>query len=203
MIQSWLSRYGRRRRLVAATLAAIAVISAYIATRPSPPPTTVLVATRDLPPGPLTPSDLRPVPLNHPPDGAVRTTTAAAGRYLTSPMRRGEPLTDARLLDSYRLPPGMVATPVRISDPAAARLLSPGSRINVLAAWEEAHPARTIAEDVSVITAAAQRQADENSSNSNGTLIVLATTSTQAAELAAAQAHARLSITIIADSGSP
>jgi Flp pilus assembly protein CpaB len=92
----------------------------------------------------------------------------------------------------------MVATPVRISDPAAARLLSPGSRINVLAAWEEAHPARTIAEDVSVITAANRQQTDDDSTN-HGTLIVLATTSTQAAELAAAQAHARLSITIIAD----
>ncbi|MDP4507593.1 Flp pilus assembly protein CpaB [Nonomuraea turcica] len=191
MIQSWLNRYGRRRRLAAATLAAIAVLSAYLATRPSPP-TTVLVATRDLLPGPLTPSDLHPVPINHVPDGAVRTTTAAAGRYLTSPMRRGEPLTDARLLDSYRLSPGMVATPVRISDPEAAKLLSPGSRINVLAAREDTHPARTIAEDVRVITAA-DRQEDE----SHGALVVLATTPTQAAELAAAQASARLSITII------
>jgi Flp pilus assembly protein CpaB len=107
-------------------------------------------------------------------------------------MRRGEPLTDARLLDSYRLSPGMVATPVRISDAEAAKLLSPGSRINVLAAWEDTHPARTIAEDVRVITTA-DRQEDDN----HGALVVLATTPTQAAELAAAQASARLSITII------
>ncbi|TMR03419.1 Flp pilus assembly protein CpaB, partial [Nonomuraea turkmeniaca] len=134
-----------------------------------------------------------PVPLSHPPDGAIRTTTAAAGRYLTSPMRRGEPLTDARLLHSYRLPPGMVATPVRISDPEAAKLISPGSRINILAAWEDTHPARTIAEDVTVITLPTGQE-----ENRNGTLAVLATTTTQAAELAAAQASAPLSITILA-----
>jgi Flp pilus assembly protein CpaB len=193
MIQSWLSRYGRRRRLIAAALAALAVIAAYLATRPAAPPTTVLVATRDLAAGPLTSSDLHPIPLNHPPDGAVRTTAAAAGRYLTSPMRRGEPLTDARLLHSYRLPPGMVATPVRISDPEAAGLLSPGSAINILAAWEESQPARTIAEEVTVITIPSPAT---DRSDSHGKLVVLATTPTQAAQLAAAQAHARLSITI-------
>ncbi|WP_223168025.1 Flp pilus assembly protein CpaB [Nonomuraea sp. SYSU D8015] len=194
MIQSWLTRYGRRRRLIAAALAALAVISAYFATRPASPPATVLVATRDLPPGPLTPSDLHPTPLNHPPDGAVRTTTAAAGRYLTSPMRRGEPLTDARLLHSYRLPPGMVATPVRISDPEAARLLHPGSTITVLAAGEDnPNAARTVAEEVTVITLP---QPATPHADTHGTLIVLATTPTQATELAAAQASARLSITI-------
>lgn len=197
MIQSWLSRYARRRRLVAAALAAAAVLSAYLATRPAPP-TTVLVATRDLPPGPLTPADLHPTPLNHPPDGAVRTTSAAAGRYLTSPMRRGEPLTDARLLHTYRLPPGMVATPVRVSDPEAAHLISPGSVIDVLAAWEDSHAARAIAEDVMVITIPKPSSAR---AETHSRLIVLATTTTQAAELAAAQASARLSITIDVNPG--
>lgn len=193
MIQSWLTRYGRRRRLIAAALAAIAVISAYFATRPAAPPTTVLVATRDLPVGPLTAADLHPTPLNHPPDGAIRTTTAATGRYLTSPMRRGEPLTDVRLLHSYRLPPGMVATPVRISDPEAAKLITPGSPINVLAAWEGSQGAHTIAEDVTVITLPKPTTAG---ADNHGTLVVLATTPTQASELAAAQAAARLSITL-------
>ncbi|MBF8194574.1 flagellar biosynthesis protein FlgA, partial [Nonomuraea sp. K274] len=140
--------------------------------------------------GPLRPADLRPMPLDHPPDGAVRTT--AAGRFLTSPMRRGEPLTDARLLHSFPLPPGMVATPVRISDPAAARLLAAGSTIDVLAAWEEGTPARTIAEDTRVVTIPPAKPSDED----HGTLVVLATTTTQAAELAAAQTGGHLSITI-------
>ncbi|MFI7125891.1 RcpC/CpaB family pilus assembly protein [Nonomuraea sp. NPDC050153] len=190
MIRAWLIRYGRRRRLVAAALAALAVMSAFIATRPEPSPT-VLVAARDLSPGPLGPGDLTPAALNRPPAGAVRA--AAAGQILASPMRKGEPLTDVRLLHSYRLPPGMVATPVRIADAAAASLLAPGATITVLAAGEEPLPARAVAEDVRVITIL---QSSKTTSQTHGALVVLTTTPTQAAELASAQTTGHLSITI-------
>ena len=80
------------RRLTAAIQAA----------RPAGAPP-VLVAARDLSPGVLRPGDLRTVPMPDPPDGALRT--GATGRVLAAPMRRGEPLTDARLLDQLRLPP--------------------------------------------------------------------------------------------------
>ncbi|MEV4577086.1 RcpC/CpaB family pilus assembly protein [Nonomuraea jabiensis] len=190
MIRAWLTRYGRRRRLVAAALAALAVMSAFIATRPEPAPT-ILVAARDLSPGLLGPGDLTPAALNHPPTGAVRA--AAAGQILASPMRKGEPLTDVRLLHSYRLPPGMVATPVRIADAATASLLTPGATITVLAAGEETHPARAVAEDVRIITIP---RTPKTTSETHGALIVLATTPTQAAELASAQTTGHLSITI-------
>ncbi|MFC7102230.1 hypothetical protein ACFQQB_18315 [Nonomuraea rubra] len=126
MIQSWLSRHGRRRRLVAAALAAVSVIAAFVATRPTGFAPTVLVASRDLSPGPLNPADFHPAALAPPPAGAVRTIPA--GQTLATPMRKGEPLTDVRLLASYRLPPGLVATPVRIADAAAAALISPAPR---------------------------------------------------------------------------
>ncbi|MFF4625033.1 RcpC/CpaB family pilus assembly protein [Nonomuraea jabiensis] len=193
MTRAWLIRYGRRRRLVAAALAALAVMSAFIATRPEPAPT-VLVAARDLSPGLLGPGDLTPAALNHPPTGAVRA--AAAGQILASPMRKGEPLTDVRLLRSYRLPPGMVATPVRIADAATASLLTPGATITVLAAGEETRPARAVAEDVQIITIP---QTPKTTSETHGALIVLATTPTQAAELASAQTTGHLSITIKAN----
>ncbi|KAB8186989.1 flagellar biosynthesis protein FlgA [Nonomuraea phyllanthi] len=163
---------------------------AFVATRPAPSPT-VLVATRDLAPGPLAPGDLAPAALNHPPAGAVRTP--AAGQVLASPMRKGEALTDVRLVRSFRLPPGMVATPVRIADAAAVRLLSPGATITVLAAGEEGQPARAVAEEVRVITIP---PADQASGAAHGALVVLATTTTQAAELASAQTAGHLSITI-------
>ncbi|TMR39687.1 flagellar biosynthesis protein FlgA [Nonomuraea zeae] len=182
-------RYGRRRRLIAAALAAIAVAAAFVATRPAPG-STVLVAARDLSPGPLRPDDLHPTPLHHPPAGAIRA--AAAGRVLAAPMRKGEPLTDVRLLDSFRLPPGLIATPVRIADAATAGLISPGSTITVLAAWDDGQPARSIAEGVRVITIP---PATEHTS-AHGALVVLATTASQATELAAAQAGGHLSITI-------
>lgn len=174
-----------KRRLLAALVAGTAVLSAFLALRPAAG-TPVLVATRDLSPGPLRPGDLRLVPLNDPPDGALHS--GAEGRVLAAAMRRGEPLTDVRLIDSVRLPPGTVATPVRIADPDAARLLSPGSTIGVLATWE-GQTAQLIADDVPVLSI-------PESKDDHGALIVLTTTPTQAGQLAAAQAGGRLSITI-------
>jgi Flp pilus assembly protein CpaB len=114
-------------------------------------------------------------------------------------MRKGEPLTDVRLLHSFRLPPGMVAAPVRIADAAAVELISPGSTIGVLASWQEGRPARQIASALTVLTIPANTK---DSGHDHGALIVLATTPTQAAELAAAQAGGRLSI-IINPGGGP
>ncbi|RSN08350.1 flagellar biosynthesis protein FlgA [Nonomuraea sp. WAC 01424] len=186
---AWLRPRARRRRLIAAALAALGVLSAFVAIRPAADPE-VLVAARDLTPGPLRPGDLRPVPLAHPPDGAVRSY--AAGRYLAGPMRRGEPLTDARLLHSLTLPPGTVAAPVRIADPDAVTLISPGATIGVLAAWEGGQPARLIADDIRVLTV--PRPADDT--RTSGALVVLAATPDQAAQLAGAQLSGRLSITL-------
>ncbi|MET8864126.1 flagellar biosynthesis protein FlgA [Nonomuraea sp. NPDC004580] len=191
MIGAWLSRYGRRRRLIAAALAAVSVVTAYLATRPAPAAPTVLVAVRDLRPGPLSSADFRPAALDPPPAGAVRTL--GQGQTLATPMRRGEPLTDVRLLSTYPLPPGLVATPVRIADPATASLLAPGSTITVLAAHDQAAPAREIVTDTTVITIPKPAR---SSASQEGALLVLATTPSQATELATAQAHARLSITL-------
>nr|WP_113705659.1 SAF domain-containing protein [Nonomuraea lactucae] len=181
-------RLGRRRplRALAAALAGLAVFLGYLALRPTPGPP-VLVATHDLSPGVLHAGDLRAVSLNHPPDGAIRS--GAVGRVLASPMRRGEPLTDARLLDSQKLPAGTVATPIRIADADVAALISPGSTIGVLVAWE-GQPAQLIADHVTVITV--PRTTDHD----HGALIVLAATPAQAGRLAAAQASGHLSITI-------
>ncbi|MEV0150381.1 MULTISPECIES: SAF domain-containing protein [unclassified Nonomuraea] len=153
--------------------------------RPDPAPT-VLVAARDLAPGVLRPGDVRAVSLTPAPDGALRT--GAVGRVLAGPMRRGEPFTDARLLHSLHLPAGTVATPVRIADADVASLLSPGSTIAVLAAWE-GQSAQLVADDVTVVTI--PKATDEHDA-----LLVLATTPDQAGRLAAAQASGRLSITI-------
>ncbi|MGW0072967.1 flagellar biosynthesis protein FlgA, partial [Streptosporangium sandarakinum] len=88
--------------------------------------------------------------------------------------------------------PGTVATPVRVADSEAARLLSPGDVVNVLAAsatWEGAVPARVVAEGVTVLAGLGDR-------SDHGALVVLATTAEQAVRLASAQAGGHLSITI-------
>jgi Flp pilus assembly protein CpaB len=173
----------RARRPLAALFAAAATGLALLALRPPSPETVrVLAAARDLPAGAtLRARDLRHVAL--PPDavpsGALRENVT--GRTLAGPMRRGEPLTDARLVTGGLLRgygPGTVATPIRIADAGVARLLRPGDRIDVLATPSHGAPfSRTVVSSVPVV--AVPRTASDQ-----GALVVLATDRTQAAALA-------------------
>jgi Flp pilus assembly protein CpaB len=133
--------FARRRRLVAAVLAGLAVLSAVAAVRPpAPPSVVVLAAAHDLAPGTaLALADLRPVPLPAAavPAGALRPGAEVLGRLVAGPVRRGEPLTDVRLVGPALLAalgPGTVAVPVRFADAGAVALLRPGDRVDVLAA---------------------------------------------------------------------
>ncbi|MEU4835668.1 RcpC/CpaB family pilus assembly protein [Streptosporangium sp. NPDC023615] len=194
--------FDRRHRLIATVVAALAMGCALLALSPDTASVTVLVTAKDLPGGVLTSSDLTPAALRPDtvPDGALRPGTPFAGRILAGPARRGEPLTDVRLLGPGLLAahgPGTVATPVRVADPETARLLSPGDVVDVLAAastWDGAVPARTVAEDVTVL--ATPGNGSGGSGGDADALVVLATTSQQATELASAQAGGRLSVTI-------
>ncbi|MEO3826662.1 SAF domain-containing protein [Actinomadura sp. B10D3] len=201
-------RSARLRRPLAALFAAAAAGLALVALRPGPPPSVrVLGAARDLPAGrALTASDLRPIAL--PPDavpaGALRS--GGAGRVLAGPMREGEPLTDARVVGDGLLRgqgPGTVATPVRMADAGAVRLLRPGDRIDVLAvppgsaqpdgpppdAW--GREARVVVSGVPVV--AVPRPRDRG--GQEGALVVLATDKAQAVALAGAGAPLALTIT--------
>ncbi|MFF5213348.1 Flp pilus assembly protein CpaB [Streptosporangium sp. NPDC000396] len=188
---------GRRHRLIATAVAALAMACAVIGLRPNAASVTVLAAARDLPSGTLDAADLKTVALRPDtvPDGALKPGTPINGRILAGPIRRGEPLTDVRLLGPSLLAAhgaGTVATPVRVADPETARLLSPGDLVDVLAApstWDGSAPARIVAEDVTVL-------ASPDDKSDQGALVVLATTSDQAIQLASAQAGGRLSITI-------
>ncbi|MEV7970035.1 RcpC/CpaB family pilus assembly protein [Sphaerisporangium sp. NPDC088356] len=190
---------------MAVVLAAMAAGSVGLAMRPVPA-TEVLAAARDLRPGTLAAPDLTVVriPEAAVPDGALRPGAPVAGRVLAAPARRGEPLTDLRLLgpalvDAYG--PGMVATPVRITDAGAARLLRVGDVIDVIAAaaqWDEARldpRTATVAQAVTVI-ALPRATASADSMTESGALVVLATTLEQAARLTQAGTGSRLSITI-------
>jgi pilus assembly protein CpaB len=132
------------RRLLAAGLAAGSVAAGLTVLAPEPPPTVqVLAAARDLAGGaPLQAGDLDPVALPPAavPDGALTDASTVVGRILAGPVRRGEPLTDLRLLGRELLEaaaPGsepLVATPVRIADAGIVALLRPGDLVDVLAA---------------------------------------------------------------------
>lgn len=107
---------------------------------PGPAGVALVVAAHDLAAGTsLVAADVRSVtvPPQLVPLGAVRLPTAVLGRVVAGPMRRGEPLTDARVLG-----PGLVAglqagesvaVPVRLADAQAAELLRAGDRVDLLA----------------------------------------------------------------------
>jgi Flp pilus assembly protein CpaB len=193
------------RRLVAGALTAIAVASALSALAPAPPRViAVLTAASDLPAGvTLTNADLRTVelPARVLPQGVLRGSETVVGRVLAAPMRRGEPLTDVRLVGAALVGSlggaGEVATPVRIADPAVARLLQPGDVVDVLAA--STRPGGSAA--AAVVAAGVRVLAVPNPSSAgagmdDGALVVLATAPTTAAVLARAAVTARLSVTI-------
>ncbi|MFN8195762.1 MAG: SAF domain-containing protein [Nocardioidaceae bacterium] len=144
-----------RRRPLAALLAGLAVLGALRVVSPPPPPSvTVTVAARDLAAGTvLTASDLTVVAMT---PGSVPDGLAGApgGRTLAAPLRRGEPVTDLRLVgpglaSGY---PGLVVLPVRFPDQAAASLLRPGDDIDVLAADGRARSTTVVATGARVVT---------------------------------------------------
>jgi Flp pilus assembly protein CpaB len=195
---------GGRRRVVAAGFLAVAVLAGLRVLSPAPPPTvTVWAAAHDLTGGrPLGAADLTrmALPVAAVPAGALRAGTRVLGRLLAAPVRRGEPLTDVRLLGPSLLAAlpdaGLVAIPVRIADgTAAAAVVKPGDVVDVL---ETADPqlsgsrrSTTVATRLRVLTVPGPAAGSDGSG-----LVVLAATAAQAAALAQASAAASLTVTI-------
>ena len=191
----------RHRAPLAGLLAAGAVLTALPLVAPASADTTaVLTAAHDLAPGaPLGDADLRLVelPSEVVPQGVLVDVSEAVGRLVTGPVRRGEPLTDARLLGAGLVDdPGLVAAPVRLADTATLALLHAGDRVDVLAASTDSdhagEPATTVAAGLRVLAVPDQEE------TADGALLVLAATPAVAARLASAAVDARLSVTVLA-----
>lgn len=114
----------------------------------------VLVTATDLPLGArLRAGDVRVVDMPDAvrPAGALTRPGQVEGRRLAGAARRGEPLTDARLLTGRTAPPGTVTVPVRLADAAVADLLRPGTRVDVVTPGDE-KAARLLARAATVLT---------------------------------------------------
>ncbi len=130
------------RRPVAAALVALAVLAGLQSVRPADDTVAMTVAARDLPSGHLmtaddvtdarVPADARP---EH-----VLGRADAVGRRVAGPMRRGEALTDRRIVTPRRLG-GDVLSTVSVEDPASVVGLRVGDRVDVVAAAEEGRAA--------------------------------------------------------------
>jgi pilus assembly protein CpaB len=187
----------RHRALLAGGLAAAAVATALPSLAPAPERRVeVLAAARDLPSGAvLTADDLVPLalPPGAVPSGVLVDAAAVVGRLVAGPVRRGEALTDVRLLGAGLLAAGdAVAVPVRLAEPATAVLVQAGDRVDVLsAAPEGAASARVVAAGLTVLAVPALP-----GDVAEGALVVLAAEPAVAARLAAAAVTGRLSITV-------
>ncbi|WP_165367651.1 RcpC/CpaB family pilus assembly protein [Phytoactinopolyspora endophytica] len=188
-----------RRRLLAAGLAAGAVAMAIEAASSSAPVgTEIHVAARDLDGSTVIQPDhliTTTVPPEAHPDGVLDAKDAVGG-VLAGPIRAGEPVTDRRLVGPSLLDgwgDDLVASPVRIADAGAAALIRVGDRINLLAvAADGAHGAHVVAADIPVLSV----DRDSGDTSTGGTLLTVAATPEQAAELAQAEVTSRLSFTI-------
>jgi Flp pilus assembly protein CpaB len=173
-ISQWLrpdwSRTVLARRIAAAGLVVLAGVAAL---RPDPAGdrAQVVVAARDLSPGSaLTADDLRLEKRLVPtiPDGSQADIGAIVGSTLAGPARRGEVLTDVRLL-SRRLAesaagPDARIVPVHPADSALADLVRPGDVVDVVAASETAAQSNprgpsVIATDAIVVLVSAKQKA--------------------------------------------
>jgi Flp pilus assembly protein CpaB len=205
----------RHRRLLAAGLAAGSVAAGLSVLAPPPDPTVdVVVATRDLSPGAaLTADDVRvqALPAAAVPDGSVADPATLVGTAVAGAVRRGEPLTDVRLVGAGLLgaAAGLVAAPVRLAEDDVSALVRAGDVVDVVAASAPdpvgqaltapsvtAMPrpsalAKVVAAAALVLAVPADQTA------SGGTLVLLAVTPRVATELAGAAVSSRLSVELI------
>ena len=190
------------RRAGAALLAGLALA---LALQPDPAPADahesavpVVVAATDLPAGTrLAAGSLTVValPPEVVPDGVVERAELLEHRVLAAGVRRGEPLTDARLIGAgltTLLPEGQVAAPVRLADLAVTALVRAGDRVDVLATTGGTGVAERVATGARVLAAPGPIDADAPGAG----LLLLAVDDGTAARLAAASAEATLTISL-------
>lgn len=188
------------RRLLAAGLAAAAVALAIHAAEAEPETVPMVVAARELPGGSLLQrSDLVTIDVlpASVPAGAVASIDAAVGRLLAGPARRGEPVTDARLVGPCLVQgwgDDLLAVPVRIADPGAVSIARPGELVDLIAAPVDGQGgAGPIATGVPVLAVPADT---DGGLHADGALLVVAVTAAQAADLAEAAVTARISVAV-------
>ena len=196
----------RHRRMLAALLLAAAVLAGLGAVAPQRPElSAVIVAAHDLGAGQVLGSgDLAVVgvPLDLRPDGALADPATLAGRSVAAPVRKGEPITDVRLVGPGLLTgsAGLVAAPVRLADAAAVALVRPGDLVDVLAAAGTDPTGQAYASSVAQLVATRARvlalPRSSDASPADGALVLLAVSPETALALAGAAATARLSLVV-------
>ena len=158
------ARTAMARRIAAGLLVVLAAVTA-LKPDPDREQRDVVVAVRDLSPGVTLSSDdvaLRKRPAQSIPDGAASAVDVVVGKTLAGPSRRGEVLTDARVLGSrltgLAAGPNARVVPLHLADAAVLDLIRPGDVVDVLGAPSadtDAHPRVLAGNAVVVLVSAA------------------------------------------------
>lgn len=196
---SW-SRALLARRVLAAALAVAAVVVALLPAA-GDERVPVLVAARDLAPGTaLGPADVVVAawPPALAPAGALTAPAAVAGRLLAGPVAAGEPIGELRLVGSALAVvtggPGASAVPLRPADPAVAALLSPGSRVDVVAGGPDG--ARVLAARAGVVAVLPPAAGTAGARADPGPLVLVALPEAEATAVAAATLAGEVTVTL-------
>ena len=200
---------GWRRTLLVRRTAALllATLALALALRPADAGSRgpVVVAARDLASGTaLTSADLALAtwPGDLVPAGVLTAPADGTGRVLAGAARAGEPITDIRLVGpdaagrvSGR--PDDAAVPIRLADPDVARLLEPGSRVDVVTPASDGDRPVVLAADASVLTVvAAEADTISPGQGARGRLVLVALPRADAARVAAAALSEQVAVTL-------
>ncbi|MGB3354263.1 MAG: SAF domain-containing protein [Mycobacterium sp.] len=181
------------RRALAGVLVVLAAVAAW-RDDPRADHTDVVVTTRDLSPGTeLTGEDvaLETRTASTIPDGSTVDIDSVVGTTLAGPARRGEVVTDVRLLGprlaESAVGPDARIVPLPLADPALVDLVRPGDVVDIVAApvsTDAATEARLIATDAVVVLVSAK----ENGVTAGGGRVVLVALPAAAAKAVAGAA---------------
>ena len=208
-----LARLGARlggwpRRVLVAVLLLTALLLAAGPHQPAPaaapavPTAEVVVAARDLAAGTvLAAADLRlaAIPDSAVPAGVVRRPLGLIGQRVAGAVRRGEPVTDVRIVGpglTAGLVAGETAVPVRLADAESAALVRAGDRVDVLGTAVDADGTPATGDAVEVATAIRVLAVLGGRDAADGVLLVVAATPQIARRLAGAAARHRLSVSV-------
>lgn len=198
----WLRTVAARR-----TLAGVLVVLAAVAAwrdDPREDRTEVVVTTRDLPPGTeLTADDVRLESHSAAtiPDGSRTDADSVVGTTLAGPARRGEVVTDVRLLgprlaESAAGPDARIV-PLPLADPALVDLVRPGDIVDIVAAPASAdaqESARLIATDAVVVLVS--EKDNGIAAGSSGRVVLVALPATVAKTVAGAALVQSITLTL-------
>jgi len=176
------SRTPAARRVAAAALVVLAAVATF-RSDPNGDHTDAVVAARDLPPGiPLTADDVRVEKRSTTtlPDGARSGADDVVGATLAGPARRGEVLTDVRLLGprlaTSAAGPNARIVPLHLADSALLEMLRAGDVVDVLAAGppnSSAEPSPHVVATDAVVVLVSPKPAQRGPGNERVVLVAL------------------------------